>query len=147
MGDRNVPPPLTPCPAKPDSLASLAILARGISEEPFTLAKRAKGREERWESRKNWELIMDETAEFIVRYHDLDVGNLSLRDGKWHFEYTDAFRKNNRISPGRDGTKAQGHKGTKGGSATAQTFWENDNRQSLYLDSNRHVKGALRRAN
>ena len=110
----------------------------------ITLAKRAKGREERWESRKNWELIMDETAEFIVRYHDLDVGHLSLRDGKWHFEYTDAFRKNNRISPGRDGTKAQGHKGTKGGSATAQAFWENDYRQSLYLDSNRYV-GRTRR--
>ncbi|MBC9868705.1 MAG: hypothetical protein F7O42_12645 [Opitutae bacterium] len=35
----------------------------------------------------------DETAEFLVRHHDLDVGHLRLRDGKWHFEYTDTFRK------------------------------------------------------
>ena len=35
----------------------------------------------------------DETAEFLVRHHDLEVGHLSLRDGKWHFDYTDTFRK------------------------------------------------------
>ena len=35
----------------------------------------------------------DETAEFLVRHRDLDVGHLNLRDGKWHFEYTDTFRK------------------------------------------------------
>ena len=41
----------------------------------------------------------DETAEFRVKHHDLDVGHLSLRDGKWHFEYTDTFRKNKDIRP------------------------------------------------
>ena len=35
----------------------------------------------------------DETAEFLLRYRDLDVGHLSLHDGKWYFEYTDTFRK------------------------------------------------------
>ena len=35
----------------------------------------------------------DETAEFLLRYRDLDVGHLSLHDGKWCFEYTDTFRK------------------------------------------------------
>ena len=35
----------------------------------------------------------DETAEFLLRYRDLDVGHLSLYDGKWHFEYDDAFRE------------------------------------------------------
>ena len=80
-------------------MAILAILARGNPEVPFTLAKSAKGREERRESRKNWEWTMDETSEFLVRYHDLEVGHLSLRDGKWHFEYTDTFRKNKDIRP------------------------------------------------
>ena len=41
----------------------------------------------------------DETAEFLVRHHDLDVGHLSLRDGKWHLDYTDSFRKNEDIRP------------------------------------------------
>ncbi len=35
----------------------------------------------------------NETAEFLLRYRDLDVGHLSLQDGKWYFEYTDTFRK------------------------------------------------------
>ena len=35
----------------------------------------------------------DETAEFLLLYRDLDVGHLSLHDGKWHFEYTDTFRE------------------------------------------------------
>lgn len=35
----------------------------------------------------------DETAEFLLRYRNLDVGHLSLHDGKWYFEYTDTFRK------------------------------------------------------
>ncbi|MDE2725609.1 MAG: HipA N-terminal domain-containing protein [Gemmatimonadota bacterium] len=35
----------------------------------------------------------DETAEFLLRYRNLDVGHLSLRGGKWHFEYTDTFRE------------------------------------------------------
>ena len=41
----------------------------------------------------------DETAEFLLRYRDLDVGHLSLHDGKWHFEYTDSFRGKKDICP------------------------------------------------
>ena len=118
-GGQECPPSVNFCSGEAGSLGVLGDLGeREIGE--ITLAKSAKGRKERWESGKNGELNMDETSEFLVRYHDLDVGHLRLRDGKWHFEYTDAFRKNNRISPGRDGTKAQGHKGTKGGSAQAR---------------------------
>ena len=41
----------------------------------------------------------DETAEFLVRHRNLDVGHLSLRGGKWHFEYTESFREKKDICP------------------------------------------------
>ena len=41
----------------------------------------------------------DETAEFLVRHRNLDVGHLTLRGGKWHFEYTDSFRGKKDICP------------------------------------------------
>ena len=41
----------------------------------------------------------DETAEFLLRYRNLDVGHLSLDDGKWHFEYDDAFREKEGVCP------------------------------------------------
>ncbi len=41
----------------------------------------------------------EEKAEFLLQYHNLDVGRLSLREGTWHFEYTDAFRRQKRIRP------------------------------------------------
>ena len=41
----------------------------------------------------------DETAEFLLQYRNLDVGHLSLDDGKWHFEYDDAFREKEGVCP------------------------------------------------
>ncbi len=41
----------------------------------------------------------EEKAEFLLQYHNLDVGRLSLREGTWHFEYTNAFRRQKRIRP------------------------------------------------
>ena len=46
----------------------------------------------------------EEKADFLLRVrehtgHMLDVGRLSLREGTWHFEYTDAFRHRKDIRP------------------------------------------------
>ena len=46
----------------------------------------------------------EEKADFLLRVrepsgHTLDVGRLSLREGTWHFEYTDAFRHRKNIRP------------------------------------------------
>ena len=40
-----------------------------------------------------------EEAEFLLRDRDLEVGHLWLRDGKWHFEYADAFRHKEDVYP------------------------------------------------
>ena len=39
-----------------------------------------------------------EEADFLLQDRDLEVGRLWLHDGKWHFEYTDAFRHQNIVS-------------------------------------------------
>lgn len=39
-----------------------------------------------------------EEAEFLLRDRDLEVGHLWLRDGKWHFEYADAFPQQKIVS-------------------------------------------------
>ena len=46
----------------------------------------------------------EEKADFLLRVrehtgHTLDVGHLSLREGTWHFEYTDVFRRKTDIRP------------------------------------------------
>ena len=41
----------------------------------------------------------DEIAEFLLQYRNLDVEHLSLDDGKWHFEYDDAFREKEGVCP------------------------------------------------
>lgn len=46
----------------------------------------------------------EEKADFLLRVrertgHTLDVGRLSLREGMWHFEYTDGFRRQTKIRP------------------------------------------------
>lgn len=40
-----------------------------------------------------------EEADFLLQDRDLEVGRLWLHDGKWHFEYTDAFRRKKDIYP------------------------------------------------
>ena len=47
----------------------------------------------RQDGQKHLRTPQDETAKFLVRHRNLDVGHLSLHDGKWCFEYTDTFRK------------------------------------------------------
>ena len=46
-------------------------------------------------------------AEFLLRYRKLDVGRLTLHDGTWHFEYVDAFRNNEGVSPITDFPKLE----------------------------------------
>ena len=40
-----------------------------------------------------------ETADFRLQYRDLEIGLLSLHDGKWHFAYTDDFRSQKGVPP------------------------------------------------
>lgn len=40
-----------------------------------------------------------EEADFLLQDRDLEVGRLWLHDGKWHFEYTDAFQRKKDIYP------------------------------------------------
>lgn len=53
----------------------------------------------RQDGQKQLQTPKGETAEFLVRHDNLDVGYLILRDEKWHFEYTDSFRENKDIRP------------------------------------------------
>lgn len=41
----------------------------------------------------------DAKADFLLKYRNLDVGRLSLREGMWRFEYTDDFRRQTKIPP------------------------------------------------
>lgn len=36
---------------------------------------------------------------FILKYKSLEIGRLSLKDNKWAFSYSDAFRQQNQILP------------------------------------------------
>src|SRR5712691_5139025 len=38
-------------------------------------------------------------ATFLLKYHDLLVGTLSVRDGQWSFEYSDTFKRTGRLRP------------------------------------------------
>lgn len=41
----------------------------------------------------------EEQADFLLQYRNMDVGRLYLRKGKWHFEYTEDFRRQKHIPP------------------------------------------------
>lgn len=41
----------------------------------------------------------DQTFTFLLRYKNLDVGVLSLDQGRWTFKYTDEFRAQSEIEP------------------------------------------------
>ena len=41
----------------------------------------------------------NEDAEFLLKFHGMDVGRLSLHAGKWRFEYAEAFRDKEGVSP------------------------------------------------
>ena len=53
----------------------------------------------RQDGREQLRTPQHEEANFLLQYRDLDIGRLWLRDGKWHFEYTDAFRGNKDAYP------------------------------------------------
>lgn len=40
-----------------------------------------------------------EEADFVLQYGELAVARLWLREGTWHFEYTDAFRAQTSVRP------------------------------------------------
>ena len=41
----------------------------------------------------------DEYAHFTISYKDLEIGSLELKDGLWHFSYSDEFKEQNQIPP------------------------------------------------
>ena len=41
----------------------------------------------------------NQTADFILLYKDLPIGNLSVKDGVWKFSYTEQFRQQSELSP------------------------------------------------
>lgn len=47
----------------------------------------------RQDGREQLQTPKHEEANFCLQYRNLDIGYLSLYDGKWHFEYTDDFRR------------------------------------------------------
>ncbi len=58
--------------------------------------KKILSRQDGWEQLQTPD---QETADFRLQYRGLNVGVLSLQDGKWHFEYTDDFRDQQEICP------------------------------------------------
>lgn len=53
----------------------------------------------RQDGREHLHTPQQEEADFLLQYRDLDIGRLWLCDGKWHFEYTDAFRRKKDVYP------------------------------------------------
>lgn len=41
----------------------------------------------------------EEKGSFVLKYQDLEVGTLWLKEGVWHFEYTQAFKEQDRLEP------------------------------------------------
>jgi len=39
----------------------------------------------------------DEYAHFTIFYKDLEIGSLELKDGLWHFAYSEEFKEQNQI--------------------------------------------------
>ena len=39
----------------------------------------------------------NEYAHFTISYKDLEIGSLELKDGLWHFAYSDEFKEQNQI--------------------------------------------------
>ena len=42
---------------------------------------------------------LEARAEFLLKYGNLLIGTLSVRDGVWKFEYSDEFRRNGSLRP------------------------------------------------
>lgn len=53
----------------------------------------------RQDGREQLRTPQHEEAYFQLQYRGLDVGRLWLHDGKWHFEYTDAFQRAKDVYP------------------------------------------------
>lgn len=41
----------------------------------------------------------DEYAHFTIHYKDLTIGTLELKDGLWHFSYSEEFKEQDQIQP------------------------------------------------
>lgn len=41
----------------------------------------------------------DEYAQFTILYKGLEIGTLELKEGMWHFSYSDEFKEQDQISP------------------------------------------------
>ena len=53
----------------------------------------------RQDGREHLRTPQNEDAEFLLKFHGMDVGRLLLHAGKWRFEYVEAFRKKEGVSP------------------------------------------------
>lgn len=53
----------------------------------------------RQDGREHLRTPQNEDAEFLLKFHGMDVGRLSLHAGKWRFEYDEAFRNKEGVSP------------------------------------------------
>ena len=53
----------------------------------------------RRDGREHLRTPQNEDAEFLLKFHGMDVGRLSLHAGKWRFEYAEAFRNKEGVSP------------------------------------------------
>lgn len=51
------------------------------------------------EGQENLKTPRNKNAKFDLVYNDLTIGYLSLQNGEWKFEYSDAFKKQNEIIP------------------------------------------------
>ena len=53
----------------------------------------------RQDGREHLRTPQNEDAEFLLKFHGMDVGRLSLHGGRWRFEYAEAFRNKEGVSP------------------------------------------------
>ena len=53
----------------------------------------------RQDGREHLRTPQNEDAEFLLKFHGMDVGRLLLHGGKWRFEYVEAFRNKEGVSP------------------------------------------------
>ncbi|HHM20833.1 MAG TPA: hypothetical protein ENJ20_02310 [Bacteroidetes bacterium] len=51
------------------------------------------------ESQQTIHAPQDVSANFKLTWRTLEIGTLSLKDGKWSFKYSDAFKKQDIIKP------------------------------------------------
>ena len=63
------------------------------------MIKKLKKRMMRPNGLKNLPTPEDVFIEFVLKYKNLTIGKLTLDNGEWKFEYTEAFKNQNNITP------------------------------------------------